>query len=99
VPISIKYTKDGSTLNPVVQGSSTLARIIVMISKRRPLLFFGIGGGIISTTGFLAGIKGYQMFISSEILPVGTMLLAVLLLIIGILSTFTGIILNAIQKE
>ena len=34
VPISVKYTKDGSTMNPVVQGFYTLFRVIVMGTKR-----------------------------------------------------------------
>ncbi len=37
VPISIKYTKDGATLNPVVQGFYTLFRITVMIIRQRAL--------------------------------------------------------------
>ncbi|KKN79316.1 hypothetical protein LCGC14_0340980 [marine sediment metagenome] len=37
VPISIKYTKDSSTINPVVQGFYTLFRIMVMIWERRVL--------------------------------------------------------------
>ena len=36
VPISVKYTRDGSTINPVVQGFYTLWRIIMM-AKRRAL--------------------------------------------------------------
>ena len=34
VPISIKYTKDSSTINPVVQGVYTLYRIIVMLWRK-----------------------------------------------------------------
>ena len=37
VPISIRYTKDSSTHNPVVQGFYTLFRVIVMIIRRRCL--------------------------------------------------------------
>jgi glycosyltransferase involved in cell wall biosynthesis len=98
-PISIKYTKDSSTLNPVVQGGNTLARILVMISKRKPLLFFGVGGGVVTAIGVFAGIMGYEMFSSNQVLPVGTILLSVMFLIIGILSIFTGIILNALRKD
>lgn len=34
VLVSVRYTKDGSTMNPVVQGFYTLYRIIIMIAKR-----------------------------------------------------------------
>jgi glycosyltransferase involved in cell wall biosynthesis len=98
VPVSVKYTNDGSTLNPIYQGGNTLTRIIVMISNRKPLLFFGGGGITAVLIGFFVGVTGYRMFTINSILPVGTMLASVSLLIIGILSIFTGIILNAVKK-
>jgi len=47
VPISNIYTKDGSTLNPIRHGIEVLSQIILMISQRRPLFFFGLAGGIL----------------------------------------------------
>ena len=35
VPVSIKYTKDSSTYNPIAQGFYTLFKVIGMIIKRR----------------------------------------------------------------
>ena len=35
VPISIRYTKDSSTHNPIYQGFYTLFKVIIMIFKRR----------------------------------------------------------------
>lgn len=34
VPISIRYTEDGATLNPIRQGFGTLLRIMMMLGKR-----------------------------------------------------------------
>ena len=56
VPISVVYTKDGSTLNPVRHGLGVLNRIMVMISERRPLLFFGLFGGIFLALGLAAAV-------------------------------------------
>ena len=42
VPVSIIYTGDGSTLNPLIHGLGVFHRILVMISERKPLLFFGV---------------------------------------------------------
>ncbi|MFC1893545.1 glycosyltransferase family 2 protein [Chloroflexota bacterium] len=53
VPISVTYTKDGSTLNPITHGLGNLAWIITMISERRPLFFFGISGIILIVLGIL----------------------------------------------
>jgi glycosyltransferase involved in cell wall biosynthesis len=98
-PISIAYTKDSSTLNPVAHGLGVLTRIIAMISERRPLFFFGLGGGILSIIGLIAGVRVLQLLSTSSTLPVGTALISVLFLTIGILSIFTGIILHVLIRR
>ncbi len=98
-PISIRYTRDGSTLNPIVHGFEVLRRIIAMISERRPLLFFGLGGAILIILGFLAGIRVLNTAFGGGGVATGTALVSILLLIIGIFSVFTGIILNVLTKR
>lgn len=97
-PISIRYAKDSSTLNPIVHGFEVLSRIIAMISERRPLFFFGLGGTILSILGLLAGIRVLTIAAGGGGVATGTALVSVLLLIIGIFSVFTGIILNVLIK-
>ena len=99
VPISITYTKDGSTLNPVAHGMEVFTRIIAMISERRPLFFFGLGGGILIILGIIEGGRVLQILSASGVLPVGTALLSVLLSIIGAFSLFTGIILHVLARR
>ncbi len=99
VPISIIYVKDGSTLNPVAHGLQVLARIIAMISERRPLFFFGLSGGILTILGLIAGGRVIQIFATSGLFPVGTGLVAIFFFTIGILSIFTGIILHTLVKR
>ena len=98
-PISIKYTEDGSTLNPVLHGFEVLRRIIAMISERRPLFFFGLGGIILITLGLLAGIRVVSISSGGGGLAMGTALVSILLLVIGVFSIFTGIILNVLIKR
>ena len=93
VPISITYTKDSSTLNPLAHGLEVLVRIIAMISERRPLFFFGLSGGILVILGLIAGVRVLQILSTSGMMPIGTALISVLFLTIGIFSIFTGIIL------
>ncbi len=57
VPISNIYTQDGSTLNPIRHGIDVLGRIVVMISQRRPLLVFGLAGGILLVIGLIFGFR------------------------------------------
>jgi len=99
VPISVIYTKDGSTLNPVRHGFGVFNRIMVMISERRPLLFFGLGGSILIVVGIIAGAMVVRTLFASQVLNAGTALVSMLLITIGILSIFTGLILNVLVKR
>jgi glycosyltransferase involved in cell wall biosynthesis len=99
VPISVAYNRDSSTLNPVAHGLGVLARILVMISERKPLFFFGLSGAILIILGLIAGVRVLQLLSNSSVLPVGTTLLAVLFLVIGAFSIFTGIILHVLSRR
>jgi glycosyltransferase involved in cell wall biosynthesis len=96
VPISNIYTKDGSTLNPVRHGVDVLSQIIVMISQRRPLFFFGLAGVILLVIGLIIGIRVINIATSTGNLAVGSTILTTMFIIAGMLSIFTGIILNSL---
>jgi glycosyltransferase involved in cell wall biosynthesis len=99
VPISNIYTIDGSTLNPIRHGIEVLSRIIVMISQRRPLFFFGLAGGILLVAGLIIGFKVLHIATTTGELAIGSTILTTLFIIAGILSIFTGIILNALSRR
>jgi glycosyltransferase involved in cell wall biosynthesis len=98
VPVSVTYSRDSSTLNPLAHGLGVFTRILVMISERRPLFFFGLGGVILIILGLITGVRVLQLLSASGVLPVGTTLVAVVLLVIGAFSIFTGIILHALSR-
>lgn len=98
-PISIRYTVDGSTLNPVVHGFGVLRRIVVMISEKRPLFFFGLSGAVSIILGILAAIRAFYIVIGGGGAVSGYTLVAILLLFIGVLSVFTGLVLNVLIKR
>jgi glycosyltransferase involved in cell wall biosynthesis len=99
VPISNIYTKDGSTRNPIRHGVDVLSRIIVMISERKPLFVFGMGGGILLVIGLVFGFRVINVANTTGQLAVGSAVLTALFIITGILSIFTGIILNALGRR
>ena len=99
VPISNIYTKDGSTLHPIRHGVDVLSRIIAMISQRRPLFFFGLVGGILLVAGLITGFRVLNIATTSGELALGSTILTTLFIIAGILSIFTGIILNALSSR
>jgi glycosyltransferase involved in cell wall biosynthesis len=99
VPISNIYTKDGSTLNPIRHGIDVLSRIMVMISQRRPLFFFGLAGGVLLVVGLIIGFRVLHIAATTGELAIGSAVLTALFIIAGILSIFTGIILNALTRR
>ena len=99
VPISVTYSKDSSTLNPVAHGMGVLTRIIAMISERRPLFFFGLGGTALVIVGLIEGFRVLQIYSTYRAMPVGTALLTILFITVGVFSIFTGIILHEIVKR
>jgi glycosyltransferase involved in cell wall biosynthesis len=96
VPISNIYTKDGSTINPIRHGVDVLSRVVVMISQRRPLFFFGLAGAVLLIVGLVFGFRVVHVASSTGELAMGSAVLTALFIIAGILSIFTGIILNAL---
>jgi glycosyltransferase involved in cell wall biosynthesis len=99
VPISNIYTADGSTLNPIRHGIDVLSRIIVMISQRRPLFFFGLAGSVLLVIALVIGIRVINIAFKTGNLAIGSTILTTLFIIAGMLSIFTGIILNAVIKR
>ncbi len=99
VPITAIYTKNGSTLNPVRHGVGVLRRIMVMISERRPLLFFGLCGIISIAFGIFNGVVVVQTLSERMILQTGTALMSMMFITIGVLCIFTGIILNVLVRR
>ena len=99
VPISNIYTKDGSTRHPIRHGIDVLSRIIVMISERRPLFIFGIASGVLLVIGLVFGFRVIDIANTTGSLAIGSAVLTALFIITGILSIFTGIILNALARR
>jgi glycosyltransferase involved in cell wall biosynthesis len=99
VPISVSYTKDSSSLNPVRHGVSVLNRILVMISEKRPLLFFGAFGALLILFGIFTGVMVVKFFYANEILQIGSALISMLFITIGVLVISTGVILSVLAKR
>ena len=100
VPISVSYEGDGSTFNPVKHGMGVFNRILVMISERRPLLFFSIFGGIFLAIGLATGIMVIRVYyFGSNLFATGLALVSILFITIGTLTVFTGILLNVLVRR
>ena len=97
VPVSVKYTPDGSTLNPIAHGLGVITRVLVWISERKPLFFFGLGGIVLITLGLIAGIFSISLYSRSGVVSIGWTLVSIFFITIGSFSFFTGLILRSIS--
>jgi len=98
-PISVNYDTEGSTLHPVKHGLGVMRRIIVMISERRPLLFFGVTGGICGLAGLSVGIMAVRSLHATQVMQTGSVLLSMLLITVGVLIMSTGLILDVLARR
>lgn len=99
VPVSVSYTGDSSSLNPVSHGAGVLKSVFVMISEERPLLFFGILGVGLIIAGIVMGVLVVQAMSSNQVLQVGNALVSMLLITVGVLVISTGIILRVLTRR
>lgn len=101
VAVSSIYTTDGSTLNPLQHGLQVLASLILIISATRLVFFFFIAGIIFIALGLLAFARALNIYYQLRAVAPGTAFASFLLIIIGVQSIFSGIVLKklaAIKK-
>ena len=100
IPINARYDTFGtSSNNPVSHGFGVLGWLIGTISGKRPLFFFWIVGVILTVVGLILGAKVLYIANTEKRVAVGSALVSVLFVIIGVSSATTGLILNVIGKE
>ena len=99
IPITVRYDIGGtSSKNPWRHGFGVLGGLIRVISENRPLLFFGVAGAVFTIIGLILGAEVLYIANMGRGVAVGSALVSVLFIIIGVFSVFTGLILNAIRK-
>jgi hypothetical protein len=83
--------------NPVWHGFGQLDAILRLIAEHRPLLFFGVPGLFLLVAGLILGLQVVFIYDATQQLAIGYALITVLLVIVGIIATFVGIMLHAIR--
>src|ERR671932_2067777 len=96
VPIEIRYFGEVKR-NPIGHGLDVLNGILRLVSLRRPLLFFGLPGLLLVMLGVYLALDVVLTFDRVHVLLVGQLIFAVAFSIIGVLSLFTSVVLNALQ--
>src|SRR5438046_7571833 len=78
VNIDSRYDLDGSTISAGKHGTGVLGRIIVLVSEKRPLFFFGVPGALFLVVAAIIASIVPETFITSRVLAQGYASLSVL---------------------
>ncbi len=97
VPISVVYAEKAKR-NPFAHGMQIASNILKLVGQHRPLFFFGLQGLLLVVTAVYMSFVTIDIFSRTHVLAVGYALIAALLLIIGILTLFTGVILHSVRN-
>jgi len=96
VPVGCRYDVEGSTEGSVKHGLGVVISIINYMEVEHSLLIFGVPGLVLVVIGLILGLRVYQTMIATGVLPIGSALITIMLLIVGSLLGITGLILHAV---
>jgi glycosyltransferase involved in cell wall biosynthesis len=98
VPVQVRYdVPNGHKQNPFRHGLSVLSRVIGFVGYKRPLLTFGIPGGIIFMMGFILGLLTFlEMQVLFDWTLFGQSIAALSLLGVGLFLIFAALVLNSL---
>lgn len=97
VAVAMNYD-EGPKRNPVQHGLQVLNGVLRMIGQHRPLLFFSVPGVFVLISGLLIGyFNVVAVYNTYSVFAVGSALIAITLVITGLLTIFTGLILHTIR--
>jgi len=96
VPISARY-EDGPKRNVFGQGARVLDGIIRLVAHYRPLLFFGVPSMGLLVLGGVLGVAVIDIYQGGGQLAFGYALLSVMLVILGAIGMFAGLVLHVLR--
>jgi glycosyltransferase involved in cell wall biosynthesis len=100
VEVPIRAIYDAPPRRNVFQhGLLVFNGLLQLIEQHRPLLFFGLPGILLVVLGFLLGLEIARIYHATQQLAIGYGLLTILLINIGILAMFSGLILHAVRTN
>jgi glycosyltransferase involved in cell wall biosynthesis len=98
VPISVVYAEKAKR-NPFAHGMQIIDNILHLVGTHRPFFFFGIQGLMMLIAGAFLSTVTVMTYSATRELAIGYALISVLLLLLGMLSVFVGLILHAVRSN
>jgi len=98
VPINVEYDEDSNSQGPVRHALGVVGSMVRYVETEHPIAAFGLPGIALIVAGIALGIDTANRYWASptQELAEGDALLTVLLILIGVLLSFTGLILHAV---
>jgi len=97
VSIHVSYL-DRAKRNPMGHGLAVFARLMVLISLRKPLLLFGAPGLVFMAGGLALGIRVLTRYSDTHELAIGNAMGMILLFLTGLLAVFSALMLQAMKE-
>ncbi len=106
VPITVNYdVPNKHKKHPLTHGLGVLSRLIDLITRKRPLLMFGLPGICFVVIGLLFASQAFNEYYLTSKFSFSTSMISMLLLVIGMFMGIAGLLLNTLvsiineQKE
>lgn len=96
VPIDVDYDVEGSTHGPIRHGLGVIGSMIRYVETEHSLLVFGVPAALLLAIGLALGLNVMDRFSQTSELAIGLALLTVLVMVMGLLMGFTGLVLHAV---
>jgi Glycosyltransferases involved in cell wall biogenesis len=99
VPITVRYeVPNKHKKHPVSHGFDILGHLIGIVGYKRPLLSFGLPGGILVLIGLVVGSYAFAEYYATTRFQFTLTMLSALFLIMGLLLVTTAFILNSLVQ-
>lgn len=96
-PIFCRYDVEGSTHGALGHGLSVLYSILKFVELERPMISLGLPGLALILIGLALGFNVVETYAQKGALAVGSALITVMLIVVGMLAIFVSMVLHAIK--
>jgi glycosyltransferase involved in cell wall biosynthesis len=88
---------DANSINPVAHGMVLVQNLLRTIERERPMTVLGVPGFLVVLCGLGFGYWTASYYVETAVFPIGLATVATFLVLVGFLSSFTGLILHALN--
>jgi len=97
VPISVNYdVPNKHKKHPLTHGLGVLSRLINLITRKRPLLMFGLPGFFFVIIGLMSASMAFNEYYATSKFSYTLSMISILFLVTGMFMGFAGLLLNTL---